>query len=57
MSTFALLFSELGDDPAAASLFTALGPLATRSPWEYLGEPAEVLRGRQSRALGKRALR
>ena len=52
MSTFAMLFSVIGDEPAAASLLSALGPLASEHPWDYLGgEPAEQIRAARGRAF------
>lgn len=51
MSTFAMVFSLIGDEPAAASLFAALGNLASEDPWDYLGNPAEQIRTRRARAL------
>jgi hypothetical protein len=51
MNTFAMLFSLIGDEPAAASLFTALGPYGSESPWQYLGDPAEQIRAARGRAF------
>lgn len=52
-SYFAALFSLLGDETAAAREFAALGDLAARHPWDYLGDPAEELVKRRRRALRK----
>ncbi|MFC3385465.1 hypothetical protein [Couchioplanes azureus] len=57
VSEFALLFSELGDQRAVASLFAMTGVLASESPWHYLGDPAEVLRERRYYATGSRGVR
>lgn len=52
MSTFAMLFSVIGDEPAAASLLSALGPLATEHPWDYLGDDAvQQIRAARGRAF------
>ena len=51
MSTFAMVFSLIGDEPAAATLFTSLGDHASEDPWNYLGDPAEQIRTRRARAL------
>ncbi|MFJ5217910.1 hypothetical protein ACIP98_24710 [Streptomyces sp. NPDC088354] len=40
--TFAALFSLIGDTARAATHFRALGNLASRYPWSYLGEPADA---------------
>ncbi|MFC3989128.1 hypothetical protein [Actinoplanes siamensis] len=51
MSTFAMAFALLDDMPAVASMFTALGDLATGQPWSYLGDPATVISRYRARAL------
>ena len=51
MSTFAAAFSLVGDEPAAASMFSALGPYAAQWPWTYLGDPAQQIRAARSRAF------
>lgn len=53
MNSFAMLFSLMGDDAAAAGLFVALGGLSTEHPWDYLGDPANEVRTRRARALAK----
>jgi hypothetical protein len=50
-STFAMAFSILGDMPAAATQFRALGDFACESPWEYLGDPAIEFRRYRAAAL------
>ena len=57
MSTFAMVFSLIGDEPAAGSLFAALGNLASEHPWNYLGDAAEQIRTRRARALAAGAVR
>jgi hypothetical protein len=57
MSTFAMLFSLIGDDRAAGSLFAVLGNLASEHPWDYLGDPAGEIRTRRARALAAGAVR
>ena len=52
-STFAMVFSLLGDERGAAHLFGVLGNLGTKQPWEYLGMPAYQLRKRRRRALAR----
>jgi len=50
-STFAMVFSEAGDEQAAASTFSLLGSHASRMPWAYLGsDVAAVVRDRRQRA-------
>ncbi|QBJ90887.1 hypothetical protein D0Z67_11615 [Streptomyces seoulensis] len=39
---FAALFSLIGDTARAAAHFRALGNLASKLPWSYLGDPAEA---------------
>lgn len=51
MSTFAMTFSVMGDQPAAASLFTALGNLAHERSWSYFPSPVHEVRTRRARAL------
>ncbi|GLW31344.1 hypothetical protein Areg01_42840 [Actinoplanes regularis] len=51
MSTFAAVFALLDDMPAVASLFTALGDLASERPWSYLGDPVTVISQYRARAL------
>ncbi|WP_255657918.1 hypothetical protein [Actinoplanes sp. L3-i22] len=51
MNTFAAYFAMVDDMPAVGSLFTALGDLATESPWRYLGDPATVISQFRARAL------
>ncbi|GAA0440634.1 hypothetical protein Aca07nite_29040 [Actinoplanes capillaceus] len=52
MSTFAMAFVLLDDQPAAASLFDALGGRGSRWPWEYLGDPAATIEKFRARAGG-----
>ncbi|MEV6343434.1 hypothetical protein [Actinoplanes sp. NPDC051851] len=51
MNAFAVAFGLLDDQPAAATLFTVLGELATESPWIYLGDPAGTFVKYRDRAL------
>ncbi len=52
VSTFAMLFSVLDDQRAAASLFAVLGNLGSEHPWEYLAnDPAAEIRRRRAKAL------
>ncbi|WP_433374530.1 hypothetical protein ACQPZX_04175 [Actinoplanes sp. CA-142083] len=51
MSTFAMVFSLLGDHRAAGSLFAVLGPFADERPWSYLGSPGRALRSRRAGAM------
>ncbi len=49
LSTFALVYSEVGDQQAAAELFRRLGPLASEAPWTFFSsDPAGLVR--QARA-------
>ena len=51
-STFAVLFSVLDDQRAAAAAFSTLGNLAAPFPWKYLsGDIATTVRQRRVRAL------
>lgn len=51
-STFAMAFSLMDERPAAGSVFAMLGPLASRTPWTYLGEePETVVREMRARSL------
>lgn len=53
LSTFALVFSEQGDQRAAAALFARLGPLATAAPWNSLSpDPVALIRQRRAAAFG-----
>jgi hypothetical protein len=53
LSTFALVFSEQGDQRAAAALFARLGPLATVAPWNSLTpDPVALIRQRRAAAFG-----
>ena len=51
LSTFAVVFSLRRDHRSAAAAFTALGPLATEHPWNYLGDPAVAVRKYRALAL------
>ncbi len=51
MSTFAAVFALFDDMPAVASLFTALGDLATEWPWSYIGDAPTVISQYRARAL------
>jgi len=44
VSTFAMVFSLIGDHRSAAAAFALLGELATEYPWDILGDPAEKVR-------------
>ncbi|MEV6597115.1 hypothetical protein AB0M36_09670 [Actinoplanes sp. NPDC051346] len=57
MSAFTMLFSEMGDQRAAAPLFAAMGPLASKWPWSYLGDPETVIPERRYWATGSRGAR
>ena len=50
---FAAMFSLIGDLPRAAVHFRALGNLATRYPWSYLGDPAAAYTRHRAAALAK----
>ncbi|MEU4559020.1 hypothetical protein AB0F72_11565 [Actinoplanes sp. NPDC023936] len=53
LSTFALVFTLLDDQRAAASAFGPLGNLATEHPWDYLSDdPVGEFRKARSWALG-----
>ncbi|MDY7087092.1 MAG: hypothetical protein SYR96_18500 [Actinomycetota bacterium] len=52
VSTFAFVFSMMGDMRRAGQLFTALGDVFTELPWGYLGDPAEQFELYRRRALG-----
>jgi hypothetical protein len=52
-NTFALMLSLVGDFPAAAQQFAAVGHLVSELPWGYLGEPVAVFREHRARALRK----
>ncbi|MET8134005.1 hypothetical protein [Streptomyces sp. NPDC005251] len=49
---FAALFSLIGDTARAAAHFRALGNLASKYPWSYLGEPADAYVRHRAAALG-----
>ncbi|MFF5080169.1 hypothetical protein ACFY36_24205 [Actinoplanes sp. NPDC000266] len=51
-SSFALIFSMLGDRASTAAMFRMLGDLAEEYPWHYLGDPATEIRARRAWALG-----
>jgi hypothetical protein len=52
VSTFAMLFSVIEDQRAAASLFAMLGDLGSEHPWDYLAkDPAAEIRRRRAKAL------
>ncbi|MEU1530502.1 hypothetical protein [Streptomyces fagopyri] len=50
---FAALFSLIGDTARAAAHFRALGNLASESPWDYLGKPADAYVKHRSAAFGR----
>ncbi|MGV9322302.1 hypothetical protein [Streptomyces sp. NPDC003660] len=52
---FAALFSLIGDTARAAAHFRALGNLASKLPWSYLGDPAEVYVRHRDAALAPAA--
>ena len=56
-SSFAMAFSLLGDEAAAAGQFAALGHLASESPWHHLGRPADQITKRRARAYAKAGAR
>jgi hypothetical protein len=56
-SSFAMAFSLLGDEPAAAAQFAALGHLASEDPWNYLGDPAGQITKRRAQAFAKAGAR
>jgi hypothetical protein len=50
-NAFAMAFSLVGDQPAAAAAFSMVGPLATDFPWKYLGsDVTATVRGRRAMA-------
>jgi hypothetical protein len=49
-SCFAMMFSLVGDQEAAARTFAQLGDLGSASPWDYLGDPQTVIAERRARA-------
>jgi hypothetical protein len=50
-SGFAMLFSEIGDQGAAAAAFSMLGPLSAEWPWNYVGrDTTATVRERRARA-------
>ncbi|MET0415282.1 MAG: hypothetical protein ABW022_04600 [Actinoplanes sp.] len=52
VSTFAMLFSLIDDQRAAASLFAMLGNLGSEHPWDYLADdPAAEIKRRRTKAL------
>jgi hypothetical protein len=52
VSTLAMAFSLVRDEPAAGSAFVMLGELATDLPWAYLaGDTVTTIRKRRARAL------
>jgi hypothetical protein len=55
-STFAMMLSLIGDHPAAARQFDAVGTLVSRPVWGRLGDPVTVFRTHRDRALRARAL-
>ncbi|MFI5840752.1 hypothetical protein ACIA8K_13690 [Catenuloplanes sp. NPDC051500] len=56
MNMFAGLFSLLEDHRATAGLFAALGPLATESPWSYLGRnEGETFMQRRAESIARAA--
>jgi hypothetical protein len=56
-SSFAMIFSLLGDEAAAAAQFAALGHLASEDPWHYLGDHVQVVTDRRARAYAKAGAR
>lgn len=50
---FALIHSLVGNYPAAAHHFRALGQFATRFPWSYAGDPATVFQQYRATALAR----
>jgi len=52
-SVFAMLFSLVGDEPAARRLFVALGRVGSEYPWQYFANPSEQFRIRRARALAQ----
>ncbi len=51
--TFAALFVLAGDRERAAVHFRAMGDLASRHPWSYLGDPAEMFTKYRAEALAR----
>ncbi|HWS32192.1 MAG TPA: hypothetical protein VN408_05550 [Actinoplanes sp.] len=51
-STFAMAYALIGDQPAAAGYFEALGELDSAQPWDRLGDPATVIGRYRKRATG-----
>ncbi|MEV0731377.1 hypothetical protein [Polymorphospora sp. NPDC050346] len=52
-NTFAMMFWLIDDYAAAATQFTALGNLATESPWHYLGDAATQFQRCRAEAFAK----
>jgi len=52
-NTFALMLSLVGDYPAAAAQFAAVGHLVSDLPWGYLGDPVAVFREHRARTMRK----
>lgn len=54
LSTFAFVFYQAGNLPAAASMFQALGSVGCEHPWRYLpGDAGETFRKARDRALSR----
>ncbi|MFG2692713.1 hypothetical protein [Kitasatospora sp. NPDC048407] len=47
-NAFAMAFSLSGEHRAAGRVFTELDGRVTRSPWQYLGDPADAYRSRRA---------
>jgi hypothetical protein len=56
-STFAMAFSLLGDERAAAGQFAALGHLGSRDPWNYFSQAEQEFTKRRARAFAKAGAR
>ena len=54
-STFAMMFILLGELPAAAVHFRAMGGYGSKHPWEYLGDPAAEFVKHRDAALAAQA--
>jgi hypothetical protein len=52
-STFAMIFSLVGRYREAAVHFRAMGNLASKSPWSYLGDPVAAFQNHRATALAK----
>lgn len=52
-NTFAFMLTMMDDYVPAARIFTGLGPLASETPWVYLGSPVDLFTQFRDRAMKK----